>query len=71
MGILNAWLDQEVQAGRIRDLPRLLLARQLLGPIIIHVLAAPAAPEMAAYPETDIDTVCDIFADAFINAVGI
>ena len=71
MGILNGWLEQEVQAGRIRDLPRLLLARQLLGPIIIHVLATPAAPDMAAYPRTEIDTVCDIFADAFINAVAL
>lgn len=71
LGILNGWLDQEVQAGRILDLPRLLLVQQLLGPIILHVLARPAAPEMPAYPKTDIDTVCDVFADAFINSVVI
>lgn len=71
LGILADWLDGEVKAGRLRDLPRPLLAQQLLGPITLHVLTRPAAPDTPAYPKTDIDTVCDVFADAFINSVAI
>ncbi|MCB0934267.1 MAG: TetR/AcrR family transcriptional regulator [Mycobacterium sp.] len=70
VGILTRWLDREIQAGRILDLPRPLLAQQLLGPITLHVLTRPAAPDVPAYPRTDIDTVCDIFTDAFIKSVG-
>ena len=70
LGIITTWLDQEVQAGRLRDLPRPLLAQQLLGPITLHVLTRPAAPDTPAFPKIAIDTVCEVFTDAFINSVA-
>src|SRR5581483_2042433 len=36
IAILSRWLDGEVAAGRIRDLPRALLIQQLISPISVH-----------------------------------
>jgi AcrR family transcriptional regulator len=65
-GVLGHWLDAEVRAGRIRELPAPLLAQQLLGPIVFHLFMRP----VAAIPVPDLDTMCDVFADAFIRSVG-
>jgi hypothetical protein len=65
-GVLGHWLDAEVRAGRIRELPAPLLAQQLLGPIVFHLFMRP----VAAIPGPDLDTMCDVFADAFIRSVG-
>lgn len=70
LGILGLWLDKEIRAGRIIDLPRPLLAQQLLGPITLHLLTRPAAPDTAAYVKSDINTVCTVFTDAFIRSAG-
>ena len=70
LGVLGRWFDAEINAGRIRDLPLPLLAQQLLGPIMIHFLTRPVLPSVLASPLPDIDTVCDVFADAFVRAVG-
>ncbi|OBJ18649.1 TetR/AcrR family transcriptional regulator [Mycobacterium colombiense] len=69
-GVLNRWFDAEIRAGRIRELPMPLLAQQLLGPIMIHLLTRPALPKVVAWPLPDIDTACDVFADAFVRAVA-
>ncbi|OBJ35389.1 TetR/AcrR family transcriptional regulator [Mycobacterium colombiense] len=69
-GVLNRWFDTEIRAGRIRELPMPLLAQQLLGPIMIHLLTRPALPKVVAWPLPDIDTACDVFADAFVRAVA-
>ena len=71
LGILNLWLEREIRAGRIRDLPRPLLAQQLLGPITLHLLTRPAAPDTPDYPKSDIDTVCTVFANAFIRSAAV
>jgi len=62
--------EREIRAGRIRDLPRPLLTQQLLGPITLHLLTRPAAPDNPDYPKSDIDTVCTVFADAFIRSAA-
>ena len=69
-GVLGHWLDAEVRAGRIRELPAPLLAQQLLGPIVFHLFMRPVAHYAAAIPVPDLDTMCDVFADAFIRSVG-
>ncbi|OBG95747.1 TetR family transcriptional regulator [Mycobacterium sp. E3251] len=70
LGILGLWFEAEIRAGHMRDLPVPLLAQQLLGPIAIHLLTRPALPNVPAWTLPDIDTVCDMFADAFVRAVG-
>jgi len=69
-GVLGHWFDAEITAGRIRDLPRPLLVQQLLGPLMVHLLTRPALPTVLAWPLPDIDTACDVFADAFVRAVA-
>ena len=68
--LLGRWFDAEIRAGYIRDLPRPLLAQQLLGPIMFHLLTRPALPNVPGWSLPDIDTVCDVFADAFVRAVA-
>lgn len=69
-GVLGQWLDAEIDAGRIRRLPPVLLAQQLLGPIVFHLFMRPVAQQAGALPVPDIDIMCDVFAEAFIRAVG-
>lgn len=70
LGVLGRWFDAEIRGGRIRDLPMPLLAQQLLGPIMIHLLTRPILPSVLARPLPDIDTVCEVFADAFVRAAA-
>jgi len=59
-----------VGAGRIRDQPVMVLAQQLLGPIMIHMLMRPAFPEVPGITLPDVDVVCEAFAVNFIRAVA-
>jgi len=52
-------------------LPALLLAQQLLAPMVFHLFTRPAAQKAALPSLPDIDTVCDVFADAFVRAVAV
>jgi len=70
LSVIGAWLTAEVHAGRIRDLPLPLLAQQLMGPMLIHLFTRPAAANSGLITLADIDTVCDVFANNFVNAVG-
>jgi hypothetical protein len=70
LGVLGRWFEAEIRAGHIRDLPLPLLAHQLLGPIVFHVLTRPALTDISAWPLPDIDTACDVFADNFVRAVA-
>ena len=66
---LGTWLNREVQAGRIRDLPLPLLIQQLIAPIAIHMLMRPTTPAIPGLELPDLDTVCDTFTDTFLRAV--
>lgn len=68
-GTLGVWFDAEIQAGRIRDQPVMVLSQQLLGPIVIHMLMRPAFPDVPGLTLPDIDDVCEAFAANFIRAV--
>ncbi|BAX91185.1 TetR family transcriptional regulator [Mycobacterium shigaense] len=70
LAVLGRWFEAEIRAGHIRDMPLPLLAQQLLGPIMLHVLSRPALPDIPAFSLPDIDTVCDIFAEGFVRAVA-
>lgn len=70
LATLGAWLNNEVQAGRVRDLPLPLLIQQLVAPIAVHMLLRPAVSHLPALAVPDLDTVCNIFTDTFLQAVS-
>ena len=61
---LGGWLEAQVRAGRVRDIPVPLLMQQLLGPLLAHVLMRPALGQ-----EVDLDQACAAFTDGFLRAV--
>lgn len=68
---VGQWLTSEVAAGRIRDLPPLLLTQQMISPLLWHFLLRPA---MQQVPEAELpvsEDVCGVFADAFLRAVAL
>lgn len=71
LGVIGGWLLGEVRAGRIRDLPPPLLAHQLMAPIMICLLTRPAAETAGIVEFPDIDTICEVFTDNFVRAVGV
>jgi AcrR family transcriptional regulator len=71
IAVLKRWLDGEVAAGRIRDLPRALLIQLLISPVSVHAIMRPG---LANYPQVslpDLDDSCDVLADAFVRAVEV
>ena len=70
LGSVGAWLNHEVQAGRIRDIPLALLIQQLLAPVAIHMLLRPALPQLPGLDMPDIDSVCETFTDTFLAATA-
>ncbi len=67
---IGAWLDAEMQAGNIRDIPLPLLTQQLMSPVVLHMLVRPAMPHIPGIDLPDLDTVCDTFTQTFLRAVG-
>lgn len=70
LDVLGAWLNAQVQLGRIRDLPMPLLIQQLMGPMVMHMLVRPALATVAVVELPDMDTVCTVFAANFMRAVA-
>lgn len=68
---IGGWMAAEVAAGRVRDVPIVLLIHQLIGPLVVHLLSRPMLPpgEVAAVP--DMEQVCQEFAQAFVRAVAV
>jgi len=73
---LGRWLSDEIEAGRIRDLPLPVLLHQFAGPLAFHLLFRPVSDDAAENVETviidlpSLDQACDLFADAFLRAVA-
>jgi AcrR family transcriptional regulator len=61
---LGGYLEAQVRAGRIRDLPVPLLMQQLMGPLLAHILMRPAVGR-----EVDLEQACSAFTGAFLRAV--
>ncbi|MEE4545884.1 TetR family transcriptional regulator [Streptomyces sp. V4-01] len=68
---LGKWLAGEVAAGRIRDLPPLLLTQQMTSPIIMHFLLRPAAGRVAGADLPTRDEAIETFTRTFIEAVAL
>lgn len=69
-GVIGGWLSEEIQAGHIRDLPVPLLVQQLLAPMAIHIMLRPTVSDLPGGEFPDLDTVCDVFTDIFLQGVG-
>jgi AcrR family transcriptional regulator len=68
---LGRWLAGEVAAGRIRDLPLLLLTQQMTSPIIMHFLLRPATDRTPGADLPGRDEAIETFTRTFINAVAL
>lgn len=68
---LGQWLAAEVAAGRIRDLPLLLLIQQMVSPLLLHFLLRPVTGRVAAEYLTTKREAVDMFAHAFLRAVAL
>jgi AcrR family transcriptional regulator len=71
IGAIGGWLDGEVAAGRVRDLPRPVLIQQLMSPISVY---SAMRPGLSSFPHVELPDVaesCDLFADAFVRAVAV
>lgn len=69
MADVRRWLDAEVAAGRIRDLPRAVLIQQFVSPISVHAMMRPGLGNFPQVALPELDDACEIFADAFLRAV--
>jgi AcrR family transcriptional regulator len=71
LGVLGAWLNTQVQRGRIRDLPTPLLIQQLMGPMMLHMLGRPALTALDVIELPDLDTTCTELTTNFMRAVAV
>ncbi|MFJ9381222.1 TetR/AcrR family transcriptional regulator [Streptomyces sp. NPDC101455] len=67
---VGKWLTSEIAAGRIRDLPPLLLIQQMSSPLVLHLLLRPATQQVPDLHSPPVEEVCAMFADAFLRAVA-
>ena len=67
---VGQWLETEIAAGRIRDLPVPLLIQQMLAPIAVHTMVRPAIASVPEVTLPDLDQACVVFADAFLRAAA-
>lgn len=68
---IGGWLREEVERGRIRQMPMLLLIQQLLGPIVMHLLLRPAMEQAAGGDLPGIEDTCAVFTGAFLRSAAI
>lgn len=66
---VGGWLQRQVDARRIRDIPIPLLMEQLIGPVVTHVLLRPATLHQG-WQMPDLEQVCAAFTTMFLNAVA-
>ena len=68
---LKVWLNDEVAAGRIRDLPRPMLIQQLISPVLVHAVMRPGLLNFPHVTLPDLHSSCQTFADAFARGVAV
>jgi AcrR family transcriptional regulator len=66
---IGAWLTEEIQAGRIRQLPLPLLVQLLIGPVVLHMLTRPAFTALLGPSFSTVEQACEVFTDTFMRAV--
>lgn len=68
---IGEWLASEVAAGRIRDMPLIALIHQMSNPLLMHLLLRPALELVPDLQLPSVEEMCDSFAEAFVQAVGL
>ncbi|MFD4902269.1 TetR/AcrR family transcriptional regulator [Streptomyces sp. NPDC058411] len=68
---LGAWLAEEAAAGRVRDLPPLLLTQLMTGPIFLHFLVRPVTSHVIAESMPTREEAIETFTQAFLRAVAL
>ncbi|WP_240489916.1 TetR/AcrR family transcriptional regulator [Actinomadura atramentaria] len=71
LAVLGPWLAAEVDAGRIRPMPTIMLFQQLAAPMLMHFLTRPALETVPGVDLPDPDRACDGFAAAFLRAAAL
>lgn len=71
LAALEQWLGREVDAGRIRPLPTILLVQQMVGPMLLHFLTRPALSNVPQITLPAIERTCREFAAMFLRAVAL
>jgi AcrR family transcriptional regulator len=66
---IGGWLQQQVAAGRIRDIPIPLLMEQLIGPLVAHLLLRHAIGQSTG-EMPDLQHACATFTAMFLDAVA-
>ncbi|ERG69221.1 TetR/AcrR family transcriptional regulator [Segniliparus rugosus] len=64
---LGRWLADEIAAGRIRDMPLLVLMQQMVAPVVMHTALRPAAENVVGLAFPELHESCEIFAEAFLR----
>ncbi|MFC4981875.1 TetR/AcrR family transcriptional regulator [Streptomyces atroolivaceus] len=68
---IGTWLSEETAAGRIRDLPPILLIQQLTSPVVFHFLMRPAIGPVAGADMPDTGETLETFTQNFLRAVAV
>ncbi|OBB61325.1 TetR/AcrR family transcriptional regulator [Mycobacterium sp. 852013-51886_SCH5428379] len=71
VAVLGEWLDSQVAAGRIRDLPGPVLIQQFISPVLVHAVMRPGLEHFPHVSPPDLQASCDFFADAFLRGVAV
>jgi AcrR family transcriptional regulator len=71
LAALGPWLAAEVAAGRIRDLPLLVLLQQMIAPIAMHTMLRPALGAVSQIDLPELTDCTEMFADTFVRAVAV
>jgi AcrR family transcriptional regulator len=69
VSIVGGWLESQIQAGRIREIPVLLLMQLLIGPLLAHLLVPPATTREAEWDLPELEQACSVFTSTFLRAV--
>ncbi|MFV0407422.1 MAG: TetR/AcrR family transcriptional regulator [Propioniciclava sp.] len=67
---VGQWLQDLMDAGRIREMPLLALFHQLVAPLTFNLLIRPAISRGTAFQQPEVEATIRLFAEAFVRAVA-
>ncbi|CAL9395180.1 hypothetical protein SUDANB121_01348 [Nocardiopsis dassonvillei] len=70
LATVGGWLQREVAAGRVRDLPLPLLVQLLIAPVVIHFVLRPGLTGVPGIDFPDMEETCAVLGDAFLRSAA-
>ncbi|MFJ8925149.1 TetR family transcriptional regulator [Streptomyces sp. NPDC102364] len=67
---IGQWLAEEIDTGRVRDLPPLLLIQQMVSPVVLHFLLRPSIDQLDGVDLPGTDDALEAFTQNFLRAVA-